>query len=510
MNNTPENEKKEIMENDEAFSTIFSNPEEKKAPIKKRSQKKPLVKIIAAFLALAVLIGGTIAVIKLIPEREEEDNFVPIMDEIEVLNMENTSFSSVSITNQNGRFDFYSEKVSNDSEESAVNWYVKGYDKELISPPAIEEIINGIRVITASRKITEKSFAECGLDKPSIKAEIVMEDGLKRTLSIGAASGDRTGYYFNYSDNEDIYLVSATVRLAFEFEALDFANDDVMPGFPLTESMTGYMDENSDLSSFDSITINGENFKEAVVIAPAPEDSVLQYKTIAPMKRRAENVGDIFKVFQSGLTVTGVYSYDASQSGLKEFGLDKPDFAMTMKIGSVSHTFKFKLQEDGSYAAVCTGEKLIKQVAASNLSFINYSTTDFYSTWVCMEDITSLSAFTFKTANKTYEFSVSSKEKDDEVETTVTYNGKELNYDSFAEFYMECLSLNCTDFSTEKVSSSPEYTMIFTKKDKTIKTYEFFELSGARYAYKENGVYMGKVNSSAINKIEKALKKAVK
>lgn len=522
MNNTPENEKNEIIENDEVFSTVFSDPSEHRKIKKDEKSKKPLIKILACFLSLAVLIGGTVAVIKLIPEREEEDDYVPIMDEIEVLNMESDNFDTVTVTNQNGEFKFYSERTeiesseeessseSTESEETeiAVNWYLSDYDKELISSPSAADTVDGLCYITAARKITEKTSAECGLDNPTLKAEIVMIDGSKITLSLGSASPDQTGYYFNYSDNEDIYLVSSSVKSNFEFELLDLANTDVMSGFPLTESMTDYMDDNSDLSTFDSITLSGENLNETVVITPNPEDAILLYKTTAPVERRAQNVEDIFSIFQNGLSVSGAYSLDASAKSLEEFGLNSPDFAMTMKIGSSSHTFKFKLQEDGYYAAVCDGEKLIKKVEASSLSFINYSTTDFYSNWVCMESITDLSGFTFKTSDKTYEFSLSSKENEDgETVTTVTYNGNEIDTDSFKDFYEQCLSLTCTDFSIDSVSGTADYTIIFSLASGENKTYEFYKSGETRYQYRENGVDLGKVNSSAINKIIKALEK---
>ena len=54
-------------------STVFSDPtahKEKKAP----SKKNFAVKIISAFLIVAILAGGTFAVIKLIPEKQTEQS----------------------------------------------------------------------------------------------------------------------------------------------------------------------------------------------------------------------------------------------------------------------------------------------------------------------------------------------------------------------------------------------------------------------------------------------------
>ncbi len=518
MSNIPENEKNGVTENGEVFSTVFSNPEEKHKVKEEVKRKKPLTKIIAFFLSLAILIGGTFAVIELIPEREEEDDYVPIMEEIEVLKLESDTFKTVSLKNQNGEFNFFSEKVENtdtssesEEETTAVNWYLSGYERDLISSPAAAEKVEGISIITAIRKITELSPAECGLDNPSLKAEITISEDNVISLAVGSSSPDKTGYYFKYSGDENVYLISEATKANFEFNALDLANTDVMSGFPLTENMTDYMDDSNKLSTFDSITVSGKNFEESVVIVPNPDDKLLQYKTVSPMTRRVEELGDIFTAFQNGITVSGAYSFDTTAKGLKEFGLDNPDFVMTMKAGGKTHTFKFKLQADGGYAAVCDGEKLIKKVDAANLSYIGYKATDFYSTWVCIEYLIDLSAFEIKYGDKSYEFIIESTENDEgELETTkVTIDGKTIDVSEFKNFYQECISLNCTDFSTDKVSGNADYTITFKYTDKKVKTYEFFKSGASRYQYRENGVDLGKVNSSQLNKVVKALEDLV-
>ena len=78
MSNIPENEKINNTENsggDEVFSTVFSDPTEHKRTAPEKKKNKLLIAI-ASILAVAIFAGGTVAVIKLIPEREEEENYV--------------------------------------------------------------------------------------------------------------------------------------------------------------------------------------------------------------------------------------------------------------------------------------------------------------------------------------------------------------------------------------------------------------------------------------------------
>ena len=85
------------------------------------------------------------------------------------------------------------------------------------------------------------------------------------------------------------------------------------------------------------------------------------------------------KASEEGVLVAGAYSYDVSSASLEKFGLNNPDLTATMTVGSKTITYKFTLQEDGDYAAVGSGSKLIHRVAASNLSaLMGYETVDFY------------------------------------------------------------------------------------------------------------------------------------
>ena len=61
--------------------------------------------------------------------------------------------------------------------------------------------------IDASRKITEKTAAECGLETPKIKVDVVTNDKGEFSVLLGGESPDKSGYYLKLSTSEDIYLV---------------------------------------------------------------------------------------------------------------------------------------------------------------------------------------------------------------------------------------------------------------------------------------------------------------
>ena len=67
---------------------------------------------------MAVLAGGTVAVIKLIPERED-DTSTPSVETIKVLDKSSDDFKTVTVTNKSGTYKLYSEEEKVESSSSS-------------------------------------------------------------------------------------------------------------------------------------------------------------------------------------------------------------------------------------------------------------------------------------------------------------------------------------------------------------------------------------------------------
>ena len=177
----------------------------------------------------------------------------------------------------------------------------------------------------------------------------------------------------------------------------------------------------------------------------------------------------IFGLFKSGVSVSGAYSFDTSVASRKKLGLDNPELTAEIKVGSVKQSYSFKKQEDGGYAVWYDGAKLIKKVDASSITFIDYGVNNYYASWVCLQSINELSKFTIKTPEKTYSFDIVYDDAEDAKETyVITYEGKKLTAENFQNFYQECISLSCSDFTVDKVSGEPAMTIVFTYSDTSV------------------------------------------
>lgn len=529
MTNLPENENLNDIPSaetpaEEELSTVFSDPTEHKKTAKENKKRKRWPIAVASLLAVAILVSGTVAVVKLIPEKEDEVSS-PGFEEITVLDMDTDDLSSVTIKNSKGTYKLYSEvtaeKAEGDDKQATetVNWYLDGYAKDVVSTYSVSSTAGDAVSISASRKITEKTAAECGLETPAIKADVVPREGDAFSVLVGSDSPDNSGCYVKLSNSDTIYLADTSVKTSLEFDELSFANTDALSGITLGDGNSKYTDESGALYSFDSITVSGSNFPNPIVIETNDHEllsTYAPYKVTAPAARLAnsDNISPVFSLFSSGVAVTGAYSYDVSASSLSKFGLDKPDFEVTMKAGTATQTFKFKLQGDGNYAAVCNGSKLIKTVSASSLSFINYKETDFYWPFVALNSIDDLKGFVYTNSEGSYHFTIAANEDEDaEDNYVITHNGEPIVCSIFQDFYQMCISLEACDYKTENLKGSPAFKLEFIfKDDKGGKSnvIEFVKSSETRYEYRVDGVSMGRVTSSDLNKIEKALPKLLK
>lgn len=514
MNNIPENQEPLKEENAEEFSTVFSDPTEHRKTADKVGKKRNWPKAVAAILAAAVLITGTVLVIKLIPKREEETSSEGL-ESISVLEMDSDDFKTVTVTNANGTFKFYSaDESEEDASYKTINWYLDGYEKELISTSNANNAPDEVANITASRKITEKTAAECGLESPAIRVDVVTNDDAEFSVFVGTESPDKSGHYLKLSTSEDIYLVESTVAENLTFDEIFFANNDAIPAIPATDDLADYGTDGT-LSKFDSIVVSGKDYAEPVVIKPNTDELTSQYMpymVTSPTKRIADNMDELFQIFSSGLTVEGAYSFDVTAESLKEFGLDDPDFVAGIVLGEKVFTYMFALQEDGSYAVACDLSPLIKKVSADSLPFVNYKATDFYSSWVAFNAIMDVKTLTVKTPEKDYVFGITSEtDENDSTTYTITYEGETLVTEDFQDFYQQCISLACSEYTVEEISSDPEYTIIFEFNDDIggKNVIEFRKASATKYQYRTDGVDIGKVTSSSLNKIIKAMKELV-
>ena len=515
MSNLPENENKEILqenisnENESETSTVFADPSAHAEYADKKRKKNRLVVGACALLVAAVLGLATFAVTKLIPEKEN-DYSSPYAQDFVVKEMDSDDLKSITLTNKNGKIEFYSQK---NSEDETV-WSIKGVDAALLSESGISSFIRSATSISATREITKMSVADCGLDNPTVYFDIVDRFNKTTGVYVGNISADKTGYYLKFSDSDKIYLVSESLVDNLNGDILSYATDENTPAFELPSDAESYKSEQGTMNYFDTLTIKSKKFSDTLVLENKPTESkLLSCRVTSPTKRVAENYDGILAVFQSGLATNGAYSYDVSPKSLKAVGLDNPDFQATVNVKGKTLTYKFTLQADGDYAVVCDNSKLISRVSQDSVaSFTQAKLTDFYSAWISLYSIADISEFNVTLNGTKYNISVTANEDEDAKDKyNVTLNGKAMDCKSFQNIYGNFVSLSCTDYMVENITSKPflQVEIVFkdTSAGKTV--IEFAKAGEVRYQYSVDGVNLGKLNASSLNKFIKYFEKFV-
>ena len=349
MENFPENQDINA-ENEE--STVFSAPSEHSDEKLKSPKKRKIMAAVAALLSVLILVGGTVAVIKLIPKREDEDNSSEIQ-KISVIDFEKEKFDTITVENKNGKFSFYPKAESNDegSESADTKWYVKDLSEEKISTYKTGEIISAAAKIEAIMEITKKSFEDCGFNEPSVKVSVSSKELGDFYILFGLVSPDNSGIYLYSSLDEKIYLVSLDAADSFDFTDVDLANTDSVPSLADNAELGSYF-ENGSLTKLDKLTVSGSKFMYPIDIINT-QDDLFPYKVISPVKRNAdsEKITSLLTPFTSGISVSGVYSLSTDTAAQKAFGLYNADFIVSLTLGKQAFTYKFALQSDGFYAA---------------------------------------------------------------------------------------------------------------------------------------------------------------
>lgn len=496
-------------------STVFSAPAEHNDKVSK-SNKKRLTAVIAACLAVAVLIGGTIAVIKLIPEMTAEETPSSMFEDIKVIETNSKDFKTVTVTNKNGEFKFVKQQITstNDEGENTTTdyWGIEGIDTGKLSTSTMNSMISSAAEIIATREIDTKTAAECGLDNPKIKVKVISTSADKKdyTVLVGDASPDGLGSYMMVEGIDTIYVAADSEFSSFDFALTDLADKTSIPTTMFTADTSDNKAEDGAYAYFDSLTISGKNFPETVTIVNNKVENasaeLVPYLITTPIERYADATGltPLVQLFSNEVAVVGCYAFDITDETLKEFKLDNPDVTVTMTIDGEPKSFKISKIDDEYCAVIYDGATMIRKCSLSSFGFFNYKAENLYYKNMFMHSINDVKNLSFNDSTYNISFDISSKEDENQKITyTIKSGDKTLDTDAFKSFYGELVTIQTNDFATQEISAVPDGTVTFVFNDNSKSTVEFYKANATEYQYSINGIMMGKIPSSTYNSMVK-------
>lgn len=499
----------------EEESTIFSNPTEHNDKVEK-SGKKRLIAIIASLCAVAILVGGTLAIVKLIPEKEDEtqSSSSSVFEEIELVAVDVSAISSVNIKNSNGEFNFYTEELVTDEEtgETTVVWRVQDIEASKLSDTKTNEIVSAAASIVAKREIDTKTASECGFDNPRYTVTVNSEKYEGFTIYVGDVSPDGLGSYLMLSTDDRIYVVDDSIVNKFDFDLLSLADTSSLAPVTFSTDTSDKVDSNGNYIYFDHLTFSGKNFPETVTLINNPDDSesaaLIPYIVTTPSRRyaNAENLSEPMSMFTEAIDVAGVYAYEVNASTLKEFGLDNPDAEVRLTIDGETVFFKIAKVDDNYCAVIRHDSEMIYKTSQLKFPVLECKTEDLYSSWVSMNSINEIDKFMVNVGDTVYDFDIDTTVNEDDTKTyKITLNGKTITTKYFQTFYQGFVGLDCIDFNVTAPTAQESASFNFVFTDGRQSTISFYKATETKYQYRIDGMDMGMVASSSYNKIIKNL-----
>ncbi len=496
----------------EEESTVFSAPAEHKVKTPKNSGKKRIISIVSACVAVAVLVCGTLAIIKLIPEMAGDETVSSVFEDITVVDADSNSFTDVTITNKNGEFKFVTQQinVTNDEGETDTTtyWTVEGIDVSKLSTTTTNTIISAAASVTATREIDTKTPSECGFDDPTTKISVTSSDADPYTILVGDSSPDGLGSYMMLEGSDKIYVAADSEFTDFDFTLLDLTD---ISSIPITTFSTDTSDNKSSdgtYAFFDSLTLSGKLFPETITIVNNKEENdsaeLLPYLITTPSNRYAntENLNSLVALFSVENAVAGNYALEVTDETLKLFGFDDPDAVITMTIDGEERSFKFCFVDSEYSAVVYDGAPMIRKVITSNFDFLALDSEDLYYKYLFMNSINDIKALKLNDKNGEVTFDISYEEDENSNKTYhVLANGEEIVAENFQDFYADFVNTRCTDFSTQETSAECDGTVTFVFYDDSETVINFYRVNDTEYQYSLDGNAMGKITASAYNKM---------
>jgi len=372
-------------------------------------------------------------------------------------------------------------------------WVSEADPERPINQDHVTSMLNAINDINADRIIMEnpENLADYGLEAPAATVSVNLADGSVVTIKIGNKAGASEGYYGMVNEDGIVYLLPIEMGTAFQYTDLEMTSVAESP--EITAENINYI----------SIDIRDGEYYELKYSDEAKLDntgsSMYSWEILKPYgsgyMADSSKVSEIQANYTS-FNYTGCVDYQADDLSL--YGLDQP--AATITIGYyVERTEELEeaetdpetgeeitektyydpyeyqvsignLTEEGEYYTKIDGSDAVYTIAASTIDpMLTIDVFSLMNPYVLIPNIDAVDHIEANIQGKVYTMDIeytTTKNDDGEEETTGTYTfeGSEIEEDTFKELYQKIISATYDAECNESVaadSNTPYMTLTF-------------------------------------------------
>lgn len=391
-------------------------------------------------LCIGILILGGACFFLLKPDDPEksdaESGNYQILDEITEDDVE-----SVIVSNASGGYE------ADWNDDSVI---IKDCDNIAIDSSAVKKIQNAIKGITAEKKVTDGKgrLNEFGLEDDPVEVTVTGK-GEKESLMIGdeVPGQDSSQWYVLWK--EEVYIVSDSNVEAFQYGVKDLVSKQITPD----------RDESDDSFRVTLADIQGEGMDEIQIRHQGSEEfagyQVDSYQLTAPINYPASAAvsEDILPMF-FGLKAQEVAVLHPTAEDRAQVGLDQPYRQVEIEY-QTKNSEKNKISilvsniDGAGNLYVENGSDVIYKCRPQDISWLNLTVDTVISHTILIPDVTSLKTLTITQGDgSSYQIQLQNMGADN---GKVLYDGKELDVDSFRNFYYGLISVEADEVILENL-----------------------------------------------------------
>ena len=388
--------------------------------------------------------------------------------------------------------DVESVVVSNASGGYEADWnddsvIIKDCDNIAIDSSAVKKIQNAVKGITAEKKVTDGKgrLNEFGLEDDPVEVTVTGK-GEKESLMIGdeVPGQDSSQWYVLWK--EEVYIVSDSTVEAFQYGVKDLVSKQITPD----------RDESDDSFRVTLADIQGEGMDEIQIRHQGSEElagyQVDSYQLTAPINYPASAAvsEDILPMF-FGLKAQEVAVLHPTAEDRAQVGLDQPYRQVEIEY-QTKDSEKNKISilvsniDGAGNLYVENGSDVIYKCRPQDISWLNITVDTVISHTILIPDVTSLKTLMITQGDgSSYQIQLQNMGTDN---GKVLYDGKELDVDSFRNFYYGLISVEADEVILENLPDTSgmnkiaEIKFAYTDESKKSDTVTYYSES-ARKAY---------------------------
>lgn len=327
---------------------------------------------------------------------------------------------------------------------------IKDCDNIAIDSSAVKKIQNAVKGITAEKKVTDGKgrLNEFGLENDPVEVTVTGKGG-KESLMIGdeVPGQDSSQWYVLWK--EEVYIVSDSTVEAFQYGVKDLVSKQITPD----------RDESDDSFRVTLADIQGEGMDEIQIRHQGSEElagyQVDSYQLTAPINYPASAAvsEDILPMF-FGLKAQEVAVLHPTAEDRAQVGLDRPYRQVEIEY-QTKDSEKNKISilvsniDGAGNLYVENGSDVIYKCRPQDISWLNLTVDTVISHTILIPDVTSLKTLTITQGDgSSYQIQLQNMGTDN---GKVLYDEKELDVDSFRNFYYGLISVEADEVILENL-----------------------------------------------------------